>query len=53
MPASFAGYAGPGFGAKVQLYKIGPSRLSAMTVVYLPTGTGPFDSVEERAWQEL
>lgn len=48
-----AGYAGPGFGGKVQLYELGPSRLSAHTVVYLPTGSGPFDSVQERARQEV
>lgn len=47
------GYSGTGVGAKVRLWRSPLSQLSGVATLDLPTGTGPFDSPDDRARQEL
>jgi hypothetical protein len=47
------GYAGTSVGAKVRLFQNEPSALSGVATLSLPTGTGAFDSMDDRARQEV
>ena len=47
------GYNGTGVGAKVRLWRSGLAQLSGVATTGLPTGTGPFESVDDRARQQL
>lgn len=47
------GYVGTSVGAKVRLVENETSTLSGLASVALPTGTGPFDTADDRARQEL
>lgn len=47
------GYAGTTVGAKARLFRSQTSTLSALATLGLPTGTGFFDSSDDRARQEL
>jgi len=47
------GYAGTSVGAKVRLFQNETSTLSGVATLGLPTGTGAYDSRDDRARQEL
>jgi hypothetical protein len=47
------GYAGTSVGAKVRLFQNETSALSGVATLGLPTGTGVYDSIDDRARQEL
>jgi hypothetical protein len=47
------GYAGTGVGAKLRLFQNATSALSGVATLGLPTGTGAFDTRDDRARQEL
>ncbi len=47
------GYAGSAVGTKVRLFQNDVSALSGVATLGLPTGTGVYDSVDDRARQEL
>jgi hypothetical protein len=47
------GYGGTGVGAKLRLFQNETSALSGVAALGLPTGTGAFDTVDDRARQTL
>lgn len=47
------GYSGTGVGAKVRLWRSTLAQLSAVATTSLPTGTGSFDTADDRARQTL
>lgn len=47
------GYNGTSVGAKVRLWRSELAQLSGVATTGLPTGTGPFDTRDDRARQEL
>jgi len=47
------GYNGTNVGAKVRLWRSSLARLSGVASTSLPTGTGPFDSGDDRVRQDL
>jgi hypothetical protein len=47
------GYSGTNVGAKVRLWRSSLARLSGVASTSLPTGTGPFDSGDDRVRQDL
>jgi hypothetical protein len=47
------GYVGSGIGAKLNLLETETSALSGVATVSLPTGTGVYDTIDDRARQEV